>query len=361
MNDPIHDDEWVLIDTETTGLYPPVYVVEIAAQLFRGFVPVGPAFQAIVDPGVPIPPDATAIHGYTDEYIRRHGVSSAEAYSRLANFVAHRRIAAHYARFDWDTVLLPQSQRLGLEPWAKLGFCTWALARRALPESPTHRLDVLRSKYGLRGVRAHTALGDVDATTDLLTRIIFPRLAAVGFPTIQEVAYFSRLLPLQLCHQIALRHDEPQAQKRLASLQQDHREQKVRARKLKKYLEELELGYVSLIDAIREYGFIDEHPVVEFKNRRFLFTGKLAMGARATAQAAVVERGGLVAKSASNTVDYLVLGAESWRELERGGKLTAAVLRRLKGMPNPILVLEEDFIVALNEQAATHEPLPSAG
>ena len=58
------DDEWVLVDTETTGLYPPVYAIEIAAQLFRGLTPIGPSFRVILNPGVSIPAAATAVHGF---------------------------------------------------------------------------------------------------------------------------------------------------------------------------------------------------------------------------------------------------------------------------------------------------------
>ena len=35
------EDEWVLIDTETNGLKAPIYTVDLAAQLMRGWEPVG--------------------------------------------------------------------------------------------------------------------------------------------------------------------------------------------------------------------------------------------------------------------------------------------------------------------------------
>lgn len=353
MDDAIHENEWVLVDTETTGLYPPISTVEIAAQLFRGFVPFGQPFQVIVNPGAPIPPDSTAIHGYTDEYVQQHGTSPVEAYGYLNKYIGDRRIAAHYARFDWDSVLVPETQKLGIKLSGRLGFCTWSLARRALPECPTHRLDSLRDRYGLIGSRPHTALGDVEATTDLLTRFIFPRLSACGFPAIQDIAYFSKLLPLQLCHLLSQGIPEVEAYKRLGELRQEQRARKAKERDLIQFIEAVECREIPLLEAIHQHCLIDEHPIVEFRDRCFLFTGRLAMGTRATAQAAVTARGGTLAKSkaVANAVDYLVLGAENWRELEFGGKLMAAVVRRLKGMPNPTLLLEEDFVAALNERS----------
>ncbi len=36
---------WILLDTETTGLTGPIYVVELAAQRMRGWEPDGEPFQ----------------------------------------------------------------------------------------------------------------------------------------------------------------------------------------------------------------------------------------------------------------------------------------------------------------------------
>jgi DNA polymerase-3 subunit epsilon len=352
-NDAPCDDDWVLVDTETTGLYPPVYAVEVAAQRFSRFVPAGPVFHTIINPGVPIPPEATEVHGYTDDYVQRNGLSSHEAYTRLIEYIGDRRIAAHFARFDWNQVLMPESQRLGFRPWGRFGFCTWSLARRALPECSTHRLDHLRTRYSLVGSRPHSALGDVEATTDLLTRVIFPRLSAFGFPTIQSVANFSRLTPIQFCHFLATGLTEEIAYSRMLQLQQERRARETEVKERMRYIDAVESRIVSLMTAIHENHLVDGNQLVEFKGHRFLFTGKLAMGNRSAAEAAVAARGGLLAKSksVSNEVDYLVLGSETWEELENGRKLTQAVVRRLRGLPKPILLLEEDFVAALETRS----------
>ena len=43
--------EWTLIDTETTGLFAPIHVVEVAAVRMRGWEPTGETFQAFPVPG----------------------------------------------------------------------------------------------------------------------------------------------------------------------------------------------------------------------------------------------------------------------------------------------------------------------
>jgi DNA polymerase-3 subunit epsilon len=60
----------VALDVETTGLDPAVArVLEVAAlRLDPGGKP--ESFHALVNPGVPIPPEASAIHGILDRDVR---------------------------------------------------------------------------------------------------------------------------------------------------------------------------------------------------------------------------------------------------------------------------------------------------
>ena len=64
---------WILLDTETTGIKAPVYVVELAAQRMRGWEPDGPPFQRMDNHGVEIPPEASRVNGYTREILERDG------------------------------------------------------------------------------------------------------------------------------------------------------------------------------------------------------------------------------------------------------------------------------------------------
>jgi DNA polymerase-3 subunit epsilon len=62
--------DFVAFDTETTGLYPASEaLVEIAAVRFNLVYGVLEYFQTLVNPGKPIPLQATRVHGITDEMV----------------------------------------------------------------------------------------------------------------------------------------------------------------------------------------------------------------------------------------------------------------------------------------------------
>lgn len=190
---------WTLIDTETDGLYAPIHVIDVAAQKFEGLSPVGEPFQVFINHGIRIPPDATAVHGYTTDFIRRHGIDPGTAYRGLRTYIGNDPVVSHNVSFDWDRVLVPEWLRLREEPIGQRGFCALLLSRRALPEHSTHRLDYLRDFHRLACSRPHSALGDVESTADLLTRIIFPRLTAIGFGSLAGIREFAALRPVLRC------------------------------------------------------------------------------------------------------------------------------------------------------------------
>lgn len=91
------------LDVETTGLEHRNHsVIELAMQRFRAdehgrIVDVGPPFRWLEDPGVPIPPEITALTGVTDAAVAGRRICDAEATSLIldADFVV-----AHNANFD---------------------------------------------------------------------------------------------------------------------------------------------------------------------------------------------------------------------------------------------------------------------
>jgi DNA polymerase-3 subunit epsilon len=61
----MHAKDWLILDTETTGLTPPIFVVELAAQWMRGWEPQGAPFRRLLNQNADIPPEASRVHGYT--------------------------------------------------------------------------------------------------------------------------------------------------------------------------------------------------------------------------------------------------------------------------------------------------------
>lgn len=161
---PLSQCLFAIWDVETTGLDPAVdRVVEVGLVLCT---PQEIMLRAslFVDPGMPIPPSATAVHGITDLDVA-WAPNLLEALETMGNLMPQPPdfYVAHNARFD--------SAFLGLQerPW----ICTLAMSRQAYPDR-SHRLMSLCQDLGLLvGVeQAHRAEGDAFAAARLLQEML---------------------------------------------------------------------------------------------------------------------------------------------------------------------------------------------
>jgi len=190
---------WAIIDTETDGLIEPVHVVEISAQLMDGWEPVGEPFRTLLNHNVPIPPEAVAIHGYTQDFLIHNGQSPIEAHKAFRDYVGNAPLVAHNLSFDWNRTLVPEWQRLGLGQIGSRGFCAMMLSRRVAGEAPSHALEALKDFFSLRPSQSHRALNDVIALRELFLRVLRPRLESAGLATFEEVASFAKQTPVAKC------------------------------------------------------------------------------------------------------------------------------------------------------------------
>ncbi len=200
----MHRSSWVIIDTETTGIYSPIYAVEIAAQRMLGWQREGPPFRVLLNHDVPIEPQAEAVHGYSRAYLREHGVPPHEAHAQFRAYVGTSALVAHNLSYDWDRVLYPEYARLGLPVAGTRGFCALTLARRLVAETSGHGLDRLTAKFFPERRVEHNALPDTLIVAELFERIYGPRLARAGIVTFAEVARFSRQTPVRECLRLVL-------------------------------------------------------------------------------------------------------------------------------------------------------------
>lgn len=127
-----------VIDTETTGTDPLLdKVIELAIVVFEYCPQTGAVgrvlerYDAFEEPGMPIPPEATAIHGITDDMVRGHRLDDA-AIGALLKGVGI--VIAHNARFDRQ-MLEPRLPVFATLPWA----CSWQ-------EVPWHEAGIESSK-----------------------------------------------------------------------------------------------------------------------------------------------------------------------------------------------------------------------
>lgn len=148
----------IFYDTETTGIKPDKdRVIEIAA-----FDPVlNRTFEKLVNPGIPIPAEATAIHNISNEMVA-DAPSFAQIGQEFAEFcegdvvlIAHNNdgFDVHFLRNEFNR------HSLTMPEWKFFDTLKWA--RRYRPDLPRHTLQYLREMYGIPANNAHRALDDV--------------------------------------------------------------------------------------------------------------------------------------------------------------------------------------------------------
>jgi DNA polymerase-3 subunit epsilon len=109
------DKDWVILDTETTGFAPPIFVVELAAQRMRGWQPRGVPFRRLLNQNADIPPEASRVHGYTREILERDGEPAIDVYRDFSGYAGNLPIISYNLKYDLEDVLKPEWNRLGIK------------------------------------------------------------------------------------------------------------------------------------------------------------------------------------------------------------------------------------------------------
>ncbi|HPV29657.1 MAG: 3'-5' exonuclease [Desulfomonilia bacterium] len=182
-----HEDRWVLIDTETTGLNDPVYPIEIGAQLMQGWEPSGDPFHVLINFDVPMEPDAVRIHKYTRDYLRHKGCPPQESLDRFRRFAGAMPLASYNLAFDWDRVIVPTFRRMGMPNTMQPGFCVLDLVRNLVPRLYNYRLITVLKAFGIAEKQKHHALDDIDMVIRLLREKIGPHLLSHNITSLHDV------------------------------------------------------------------------------------------------------------------------------------------------------------------------------
>lgn len=152
------EQEYVVIDTETTGLKPEDdELIEIAAAIMDG-PEVIDTFQTFVDPGRPISEFITDLTSISDGDVAG-APSPEEAVAMLQDFVGNRTLIAHNARFDRAFVAKYAGKGSVLSDPGRW-IDSLALSRIAMPRLVSHDQPTMCDAFGIeRG--GHRAIGDV--------------------------------------------------------------------------------------------------------------------------------------------------------------------------------------------------------
>ena len=182
---------WILLDTETSGIREPVFVVELAAQRMRGWEPVGEPFRRLLNHNADMSPEASRVNGYTREILERDGDPPLDVYADFAEYVGGLPLVSYNLKYDLDNVLQPEWSRLGIAPIGQRGFCALELTQRLLDPAGNHKLQTLRQYYRLPARGAHTALGDVETVVDLMQQVLRSLAEQRGLSTWEEIVDFA--------------------------------------------------------------------------------------------------------------------------------------------------------------------------
>lgn len=176
----------IIFDTETTGLDNKAdRVIEIGGvELFNHF-PTGRTFHVYINPGDrKVHPDALAVHGITDEFLKDKPVF-ADVVADLQEFFDGAKWIAHNATFDMGFINA-ELERLGLAPVpSDRVIDTLALARRKHPMGP-NSLDALCRRYGIDNSHRtkHGALLDSELLAEVYIEMLGGRQAALGLTSV---------------------------------------------------------------------------------------------------------------------------------------------------------------------------------
>lgn len=162
--------KFVAFDLETTGTRPQEdMIVEIGAVMFDGCSAVK-GYGRLINPGRPIPAEASAVNGITDDMVRGQP-RIAEVLESFADFCGDLPLVAHNAPFDFKFLL--EDIKLHRAP-APSGVVldTLPLARLVFPGLPNYRLWTLVRHFDFPSGTFHRAEEDSSYCGLLFSRII---------------------------------------------------------------------------------------------------------------------------------------------------------------------------------------------
>jgi len=188
-------------DIETTGTETETDRIVTAAVTVVGGGVETESRTWLVDPGVDIPAEASAVHGISTEKARSEGQSAASAAEEITSFLAEQvvediPIVAFNARFDL-TILDREARRYGVEPLIEriggedglLVVDPYVLEKRINKFRKGGRtLSILCEDYGIPLTDAHAADADALAAARLAWKLgrINADLGAYDLPTLHE-------------------------------------------------------------------------------------------------------------------------------------------------------------------------------
>ncbi len=164
----------IVLDTETTGLSPRDgdRIVEIGCIELVNHVATGETYHQYVNPERPMPEEAFAIHGLSDEFLSGQPVM-ADVMDGFVEFIGEATLVIHNAEFDMRFINA-ELDLLGRDelPMSR-AVDTVRMAREKFPGAPAS-LDALCRRFNIdnSGRSLHGALLDAELLAEVYLELI---------------------------------------------------------------------------------------------------------------------------------------------------------------------------------------------
>lgn len=167
-------EEFIVFDTETTGLYPHLgdAIIEIAAMRVDSTGKTLEEFQSFINSETPSHPETINIHKLTDQFIAKHGRPLNTVLADFVHFIGDTTLVGHNIRnFDMK-FLARHTTQCGMPVIENPLIDTLDLARQKLPSLGSHRLGTLAKQFDIDYSKAHRALEDVKINAEVFLRLL---------------------------------------------------------------------------------------------------------------------------------------------------------------------------------------------
>jgi DNA polymerase-3 subunit epsilon len=176
-----YDGPLAAFDTETTGVdveHDRIVSAALVVQETHGSMP--HVERWLVDPGVPVPDAAQAVHGLTDDFLRRHGLPPGPVLEEVARALARHSaegmpLVVMNAPFDLTLLDRELKRHRGAPLAAYLGLAPMCVVDPRVLDKHLDRyrkgrrtLTDLCAHYGVPLAEAHDAAADAGASLHLV-------------------------------------------------------------------------------------------------------------------------------------------------------------------------------------------------